>query len=564
MDTAVKQIESPTSLREVPAIGMWSRVMTGDNAVTLFLFVAACGYLWLFRDFTTLNGDEGIVLQGAQRILSGKVLYRDFFSFYTPGSYYFTALIAKLFGNSMQVARTTLVLFGGMFAVLTYSLTRRICSRWSAMAAAVLSTLTCLPYRFLVTHWDATAVAFLTLYFAVLWIEKGRLAHGFLLGSFSALTFLFEQPKGMGLLLGLAAGIGVIVWRGPMGRLLWRQAPIIAAGFLWPFALTCGYFAKEHALTEMFADWAWPIFHYSITNSLPYGFVLLPPSAGSLWHGDWIMKGTILLISGSFLLITILPFIAVIVFGWSVIRRFRGVATDGKWQHLTLVSATLCGLLISILEAKRADFTHIVYLAPLFYLVVAWIFDGLGDGGKIWRQLRPVLVLYVFLSAVAFGITTVSIPLSSQHNIHTARGWIKIENTDNTLDPVAGYLSGEKTTFVYPYEPMYYYLTGTFSPTRYDFMQPGMHTSDQFQQALRDFQANRTKVVLFETSVMEKLSWTSPDTPLELLAAKDPIEEYIFEHYQRCAGPLSNGYWRFLIMVRKDLPCLATSDVKPR
>jgi hypothetical protein len=276
------------------------------------------------------------------------------------------------------------------------------------------------------------------------------------------------------------------------------------------------------------------------------------------------MKGTILLISGSFLLITILPFFAVFVFVCSLVRRIRGVQNDRKWDYLALVSAILCGLLVSILEAKRADFTHIVYLAPLFYLAFGWTIDGLGDGAKVWRQLRPVFVFYVLLSAVGFSITTLSGPLFSRHKIQSARGWIKVENTDNTLDRVDGNLSGEKTIFVYPYEPMYYYLTGTFSPTRYDFMQPGMHTPDQFQQALRDFQADRTRVVLFETSVMEKLSWTSPDTPLELLAAKDPIEEYIFQHYQRCAGPMSNGYWRFLIMVRKDLPCPAKSDLKPK
>jgi hypothetical protein len=42
--------------------------------------------LLLVSNFTVLNGDEGTTLQGAERILPGQVLYRDFFSFYAPGS----------------------------------------------------------------------------------------------------------------------------------------------------------------------------------------------------------------------------------------------------------------------------------------------------------------------------------------------------------------------------------------------------------------------------------------------------------------------------------------------
>src|SRR6184192_4776565 len=82
-----------------------------DRQIALFIFLSSLGYLLLFRRYTTMEPDEGIVLQGAQRILRGEVLYRDFFSFFTPGSYYFLALIFKIFGSSIIVARTTLVMF---------------------------------------------------------------------------------------------------------------------------------------------------------------------------------------------------------------------------------------------------------------------------------------------------------------------------------------------------------------------------------------------------------------------------------------------------------------------
>jgi hypothetical protein len=63
--------------------------------IALLCFAVSCLYLRLFYDYSILNADEGIVLQGAQRILQGQVLYRDFFSFFTPGSYYWMALDRK-------------------------------------------------------------------------------------------------------------------------------------------------------------------------------------------------------------------------------------------------------------------------------------------------------------------------------------------------------------------------------------------------------------------------------------------------------------------------------------
>ena len=59
--------------------------------VTLVVFIASCAYLRLFRDGFAFGPDEGITLQGAQRIVQGQLLYRDFFFFMTPGSFYWMA-----------------------------------------------------------------------------------------------------------------------------------------------------------------------------------------------------------------------------------------------------------------------------------------------------------------------------------------------------------------------------------------------------------------------------------------------------------------------------------------
>src|SRR5690349_8050457 len=93
-----------------------------DVIITCLLALFAVFWVWPCFLFTRLDYDEGILLQGAVRILQGQVPYRDFFSFYTPGGYYLYAALFKVFGTSIVVARATLIAYAVVFAAATYLL----------------------------------------------------------------------------------------------------------------------------------------------------------------------------------------------------------------------------------------------------------------------------------------------------------------------------------------------------------------------------------------------------------------------------------------------------------
>src|SRR4029077_11939924 len=206
MNSRVGEEDETSSTRSVRA-----ELDPRDRAIGVAIFAVTLAYLCLFRRYTSMEPDEGIVLEGAQRVLRGEVLYRDFFSYLTPGSYYFLALLFKVFGRSFLVARTALVLFGGIYSAVAYLLARRVCSRASAIFVAALVTLTTLPYRFEVLHnWDSTLWACLAVYCAVRWLESPHWKWAFATGSLMSLTCLFEQSKGAGLVLGLSTGLVAI------------------------------------------------------------------------------------------------------------------------------------------------------------------------------------------------------------------------------------------------------------------------------------------------------------------------------------------------------------------
>src|SRR5713226_6683617 len=98
---------NPDSAGRAPDLGTYLPERSrSERYIALAIFLLSFLYLCVFRRYSWVDPDEGIILQGAQRILDGQVLYRDFFSFFTPGSYYLFALLFRVFGDSYLVAHT--------------------------------------------------------------------------------------------------------------------------------------------------------------------------------------------------------------------------------------------------------------------------------------------------------------------------------------------------------------------------------------------------------------------------------------------------------------------------
>jgi 4-amino-4-deoxy-L-arabinose transferase-like glycosyltransferase len=524
--------------------------------IVLLLFVATCLYLRLFYDYTNLNGDEGVILQGAQRILNGEVLYRDFFSFSTPGSYYWMALLFKVFGNSILVARAALVVYGGVFSVLTYLLARRVCSRWTAVFTVYLLTLTCLPYVFMALHnWDSTLWACLALYFAVRFLEAPHWGLALAVGTLASLTCLFEQSKGAGLLLGLAMGFGALILneRNKSKRRFARpHLWAFLAGFMLPALLTVAYFASQHSLPQMLADCLWPLQHYTAVNKVPYGFMGVNYS--EILAGPWGYRLAVVVLLSPCFLLPALPILAVGALGFWLLRLWRGGEENGGAAYYVLVSATLVGLSLSTM-ASRPEFIHMLFQAPLFFLILAWGLDESCFRSKFAQGFQRLLKYYILLSFTGLGLVLLWRPLNAHSVLETRRGALRAERSDPVLRELQARVRPGHKIFVYPYQPLYYYLSATSNATQFEFLFPGMHTPGQLDQVVRELAADRTPLILFQPSFSDVVVLNWPSTPIRVLAEKDALTEYMLAHYRACTAFTSLQSWQIVFMVRKDLCC---------
>ena len=521
--------------------------------IALAVFLAACLYLWPLRDFVSFNADEGIILSDADRILRGQVPYRDFFSLYTPGSYFLLALAFKLFGQSLVVARSILLVYCGVFSSLSYLLARRISSRTASLFATALLTLGCLPTRFFVLHnWDSTLFALLTLYSASRFMETESRFWAAAIGMTAALTCLTEQARGAGLLLGLAIAGVVMLPRWRVRRIRSGDVFGAAAGFFLPFLITFAYFASQHAVMAMLRSWLWPLHGYYGSNHVAYGFVSSGVSLSFFSNAQGRVEPFVVLFASPLFLVSALAVMAAMNTAYWLTHYYRAGAETPDLR--VLGGCIFLGIWLSTLATSRADFSHILYITPLFAYLLPSFLDIPDRRLHTLYSARPVIAGILLVSFVGFGLSTILKAVGPTRKLKTRRGEIRAAYDDQVIPYVQGHIAEGEYMFVHPYQPLYSFLTGSTPSSRFDGIQSA--APDTVRIITEDLSKNPTPVVLLDRTFAEKVPVAWPSIPLAALAY-DPVGDYIVRHYHSCKVLNLNPpqIWIFDYMVRNDLAC---------
>jgi hypothetical protein len=447
---------------------------------------------------------------------------------------------------------------GAGCCVIAYLLARRVCSREFALLAAGLTMTAGVAYRFLVLHnWYSTLLACLAVYAAVRLAESQRTAwpSAFAVGSLVSLTALVEQSKGAGLCLGLV--VGYLILRVFAGKNLLHRPrfTLFSIGFSWPWVVTFLFFSASHALGAMLHGWLWPLHHYATANHVLYGYQNWSTEAREalLYTGPtWLRIAKFLTVSPGFV-VPVLPLAAVALLAYWTVRFWKKTSVSRDGEYYTIVSAALSGLLISVLMV-RADITHLMDLIPLWYVVLAWILGAREARSWLLPKLRP----YVTASlCFTFGLLSFALLLTAngaRNQVQTRRGIVLTQKKDTVIEYVQAHLAPGDELLVYPYLPLYNYLTETHSPARVDFFQAGMNTAEQADEIVTILRSRKNRAVLFEPGFADKFAASWPGTPLGAIA-NDPVADFIIHNYRVCSALTAASGWRFQFMVRKEEYC---------
>jgi hypothetical protein len=485
----------------------------------LLLACGSAAYLYPFVRTLWRFGDEGTLVYGAQRVAEGAVPYRDFFEVMGPGSFYWLALFFKIFGTSFLVTRILLLLTGVATILLAYWLARRLRSGFAVQPAIFILAMTIPLWPATNHHWDSNLSVLLSFAAFVSWVDNQRRWLISVAGVLAGVTTLFMQQKGLLLLVSYLVFLAVFS-RTKMDFA--RFAARLLAGYAAVLLALLLFFYSVGALPDLlYANVIWPLTRYENVNNVPYAHGLLL----YFWK-PWLdllpcprfpamsyFMATIFLVP--FLVVAGLPLL--LVLGASLARNsaFKSAILP-YW-------ITGCALWLS--EIHRKDTIHLIYGSPLLLILCF----------HLWQQSQPKFLRHVAhivtVTLVLYASFHALLAAANQAQMVTRRGTIYTFKNDEALEFLDKQVAPRQYVFVYPYYPMYYFLSNTANPTRFSILMYHINTEAQFRETVAELEQKKVRYVLWDTfgdgENFKRWFPSYQQPPREQLI----VEPYLLEHY---------------------------------
>jgi len=488
------------------------------RAALLIAFLAGAIFLAAAGNRLVFANDEGIYVDGAVRILRGETPYRDFFAITGPGTFWLLTVLFRLFGVSLETARVLRALDLAAMTGLTFWIAARLGQRITAVCAALLfgALAVGVPNGLVVNHrWEGSAFALAAVAAGIYIVERPRWQAAAAAGGFACLGAWCTPSLGL-----LVVAMGAwIAWH-PKLR---RTAAGFAAGALLASAIPAAILAVQGALSPMLRSMAWNSAHYSLANRIGYGAMFDSP-AGLLTSGTGVQRIATALLLFATLLPAILP--PLVTLAWlPSVRRPRSP------EFFLLLSG---GALIGS-AYPRWDLMHLLYVAPVFVILAA-----------VWmeRHVRRTAALFaatvVLMPAVVMAASNLA-NLEPRQRVETPVGRLVASPADaRQLRMCLSHTRRGESLFVFPYQPMFYFLTATRNPTRYSFLQPGMMSREDEHEAATQLRADPPEWMLyaaFEPRYYLRIWPSSNPADLRMPA----IEDFIRDHYAALPDAANEG-----------------------
>ena len=534
-----------------------------DRLLLALLYIVTLAYMLCGCNLGISSYDEGLIVYGSSQILDGRILYKDIWSNYGPGQYYLLALIFKVFGESLLVARVLSAFVNSWIAFCGFLLARKL-----------------VPHKYALFSW------FLVLLLLADLPPYGRAVSTsllFCLLSCLSLARAFETGRRRWLLIaGLCIGVTTI-FRHDFG--FYTFVPVFLAAFFFSSsnirAANDGQRGKLRSQLQVYlllsvgiAVVAGPAVIFLLLNVesrvLFEDLILFPatvyskvrampwpppcPNPFKLLHGDITI--------GKFFRKTLqvfplyLPIVFVVTATDLCLRLWRRLNfTVGHFVQLLLV---LLGL--TFFNYSRVGFSMSSAMPQITFAVVllpsALYSFGHSNPSKYRTIFYSFTIFMVLMASFSFGRFFVQstgrklgISKSSRTlaalSIERGRG-IKLrqeeaEPLQQALYYVKNITAPDERIFVgttrhdrlWSSDPMFYFLADRHNATRYNDLCPGLATTEPVQkEIIKDLLTNRVRCIVL-TSAFEDVERTNESNKSSGILL---LDNFIKEHYSNVAN----------------------------
>ena len=428
-------------------------------AIPFAIFAATACLLWILFGHRLILGtnDEGIYLDTAERILHGRKVYVDFFGYLSPGSFWIQALAFRIFGLTLAAGRVPVIFDLSLESALIYWLVERYASRACAVLTAALFLAFAIADPTMITaqhRWDSGALALASISICVASRKKWLMAAGFLM----ACAALATPP------VALVALVTLVWLRARAGWYLMGAsiAASMAALALWLDGIFPAFLQQMQWLSR----------NYSAVNVMHYGSII--GGYGALFEGASMWE---LPIRWCVVFCVALPAVLPVL---AIAGGLRSVKPYLLLSMLALVVSTY----------PRSDVAHLEYIAALPYVLAGIVIYRLAPG-----RSRAWIAIFFGVWAVLFASQA---QVGGSRWMETPVGEVRASVPEApAVAELLARVRPHQTLFVYPYKPMFYFLTQAGNPTRYSYLQPGLMATEDIALTLSELKARPPDWVLY-------------------------------------------------------------------
>lgn len=443
--------------------------------------------------------DEGILLHGAQRMLSGSRLYADLFEFYPPGGFILTIAWFDIAGVSMWSARALATAILAGIACFTYLACRQASKNSplsASLAIAWLVMAQCVWPTQISHHWFTTLFSMMTCWVVIIDVEQSphRLVWPLVAGASAGAAAMVTPNRGAVIVL---AGMTMFM----RDRTRMRLFGYVVGVALVPLVMFL-YVVATHALRAAFDDVIlFPVQYYTSVQGVIFG------------------KGTSF---PTVPLVCLFP-VALLLALIECVHYWRGNSRDSLLFSCT--AFTIAGLVGCY---PRPDIVHIAFAAPLACPLFA--FCAMRAAG----QSRPRLLKVATIAAIVACIPAVQLVVWKAWAVShwpvspTPRGGVAFPAEELDVRAIAARLDALPSTdayFFYPYMPLLPFIMARQQVSKFDILLPGYTSPAQYEDACKAVMQHAQWVVIDR-------DWLDPQVLKGVFPAMrdtDPEERKLFE-----------------------------------
>jgi hypothetical protein len=483
----------------------------------IFLLIFSLLYIALGSTHGFNIYDEGVAVTGAMRVLHGEIPYRDFWTMYAPGQYYFLAGIFKIFGQSLIVERILSVVTLWGIAVLGWRIAKLLFFKNPAAICLLFLTIWIGSYNFYGSPLaSGLFLATLSAYFTLLFFKNNLQRDLFLAGIFCGLTVIFRHDLGAYTIL--AIGFSVLVrhfknFKSDVFKALFKEILLLGSAVAIVILPVAAFFFSQtplKTLTDQLIKF--PATTFAEYRALPF------PSPLSLFKSNSLKQTVKTMLEICAFYFPIVVFASMLTIFLK--RIFRRNPDENFPPFSGAALLTLLGMLFMMQVSIRADVSHL--LPTMIPAIILSLF--LYENSAFLPHFKNVIfiILGIFalgtlaLAIYSKGMAIKDMVLKPKYSLKTGRAALIsgdefFKNYDALLQFLKDNTSENEKIFVgngrhdklIGNDAMLYFLSNRLPATRFHELHPGVITTELVQREIVPELLVNVKTIVLRNEVME-------------------------------------------------------------